>query len=258
LGIDTKTTSPEDVISEAENGEFSSGAVLEALLEAAPTFRFRTWQGKPSAEYPDPRVNHDWRGAFDYSENGDGDAVQDSSGEKPKWESDAEAEAEAGAAEEDVPAEEPETEATEEPEEVEKVDYLALAKLADAGRPKKEALAAAKTLSDRAKMLGIEGAEGMASWVEVAEAIVGEEQPEAEEEEEEPQEEEEYQEEPEEWAPSEGEVCYLSNGAKKAPTECEIVKVYGKVQKADVKRLDTKKIIKGVPFAKLGPDEIPF
>lgn len=35
----------------------------EALKAAGPFFHFRTWQGKPTEQYPNPRTNHDWRGA---------------------------------------------------------------------------------------------------------------------------------------------------------------------------------------------------
>lgn len=34
------------------------------LVEAAPRFKFNTWASAPSAQYPDPRVNHNWNGLF--------------------------------------------------------------------------------------------------------------------------------------------------------------------------------------------------
>lgn len=55
--------------------DFPSGidAALAGLVESAPFFRFRTWKGAPSAEYPNPRVNHTWNGAIEYN-SGDADA----------------------------------------------------------------------------------------------------------------------------------------------------------------------------------------
>jgi hypothetical protein len=40
-----------------------------ALTEAQPTFRFRTWRGKKSAQFPNPRTNHSWEGLIDYDES---------------------------------------------------------------------------------------------------------------------------------------------------------------------------------------------
>lgn len=249
LGIDTKTTEPTDIVAETEDGKYGAGPVLEALMEAGPTFRFRTWQGKPTPQYPNPRINEEWRGVCEYEGDATAEDVQDDSAAEPKWESDAEADA--AKEPEKVPAKTTKP-AVEEP--AEEPDYLALAKLADAGKPKKEADEAKRALAGHAKLLNIEGFEEMDTWTQVAEAILAQSEEEPEEQEEEYQPEEE----PEEWAPQEGEVAYMSNGPKKAPTECEVVKLYPKSQKADVKRLDTKKIVKGVPYDKIGPNETPF
>jgi hypothetical protein len=47
-----------------ENWETSAAA----LKELAPYFRFRTWKGKPTTEFPNPRVNHMWGGVLsDYA-----------------------------------------------------------------------------------------------------------------------------------------------------------------------------------------------
>ena len=37
-------------------------ATAKALVQAAPHFKFRTWQGKPTTDYPNPRVNEQWGG----------------------------------------------------------------------------------------------------------------------------------------------------------------------------------------------------
>ncbi len=52
---------------------------LETLKEEAPHFEFRTWKGKPTPQYPDPRTNHVWNGAVaepDGAVGGEGGDVQ--------------------------------------------------------------------------------------------------------------------------------------------------------------------------------------
>lgn len=41
-------------------------SVASGIKEASPTFRFRTWSGEASDEYPVPRTNHQWNGATDF------------------------------------------------------------------------------------------------------------------------------------------------------------------------------------------------
>ena len=65
-------------INTADIGADDIEATCAALKEAMPYFKFRTWKGKPSKEYPNPRINHDWRGLTDYTPDGD-DGVQDNS-----------------------------------------------------------------------------------------------------------------------------------------------------------------------------------
>jgi hypothetical protein len=69
LGVDTTESSFDDLED-----------VAASLKEAQPHFRFRTWQGEPTKEYPNPRVNHDWRGVCEYEEDDSAaeDAVEDS------------------------------------------------------------------------------------------------------------------------------------------------------------------------------------
>ena len=59
-------------------------SAVQMLEEAQPTFRFRTWRGKPTEAYPDPKVNHMWNGIVDFtppSDSSSGDVV-DTSGEE--------------------------------------------------------------------------------------------------------------------------------------------------------------------------------
>lgn len=58
---------------------------VAALKQASPSFRFRTWRGDATPEFPDPRTNHVWNGAVSEelapSANGaPHDAVDDSTG----------------------------------------------------------------------------------------------------------------------------------------------------------------------------------
>jgi hypothetical protein len=55
-------------------------AQLATLKESAPFFRFRTWQGPKSDQYPNPRVNHTWEGTQgleDYTPPDEGSPVED-------------------------------------------------------------------------------------------------------------------------------------------------------------------------------------
>jgi hypothetical protein len=64
-GIDTSSLDPDDL-----------PQTFEALIEAAPHIRFRTWRGKATDQYPDPRTNHEWNGLIDYTPSG-GSPVED-------------------------------------------------------------------------------------------------------------------------------------------------------------------------------------
>lgn len=57
LGVDTTQHEDEGSIQEA----------VEALNLAKPYFSFRTWKGKPTDQYPNPRVNTIWGGAVEYT-----------------------------------------------------------------------------------------------------------------------------------------------------------------------------------------------
>ncbi len=65
LGIDTSALEFEDLETTAA-----------ALKEAQPTFRFRTWKGQVSKQYPNPKTNHTWNGLCDWVEQ-DTNPVED-------------------------------------------------------------------------------------------------------------------------------------------------------------------------------------
>lgn len=60
LGADTSEVEVEDL----EN-------LAAALKEEAPTFRFSTSQGKPTKQYPNPRVFTNWHGQIDVNDEGE-------------------------------------------------------------------------------------------------------------------------------------------------------------------------------------------
>lgn len=73
LGLDTTQVAAEDMES-----------VVAAMKDANIYFRFRTWKGKPTAEYPNPRTNHVWNGIVqDYVEPAAGDGVVDNTSRSP-------------------------------------------------------------------------------------------------------------------------------------------------------------------------------
>lgn len=69
LGLETADMDP-DQIEEA----------CTALADAGIFFEFRTWQGKKTTEYPNPRVQHVWNGACEYDGESSSETV-DSTGD---------------------------------------------------------------------------------------------------------------------------------------------------------------------------------
>lgn len=178
LGLENaENIDPNEIVVQLAEDKFESGPVLEAML--APDnpifFRFRTWKGTPTETFPNPTVQHEWRGKCEYSAEEAGEsAVEDETGGKPGWEKDEEFEAEA----------EEETEA--EAEQEEEADELA--QLGEAADAKDKD--AQKQLQARAKKLKIDP-DKLDKWVDVANAIREAEVPEEAEEEAETEAEEE-------------------------------------------------------------------
>lgn len=232
LDVDTKTITGEQVVTEGGKDGYSSGPVLQLLEKAKPYFGFRTWKGKATEQYPDPRVNHQWGPTCEYD-------PEASSGVADETEAPFESEVEESG---------PEIEDEAGTEEV--VDYLELGSVADAGKPKAKAEAAQQALTDRAQELSVEGYEDMPTWTEVAEAIVAAEGEPEDGSVDGDEEEEEFFEE--EWAPTVGETCFAKMPRAKEPVEVEIKAING--EKADVLRKDTNRTTKNVPFANLSVD----
>lgn len=66
LGVDTAQVPPDQL-----------EAVVNSLADGDIHFGFRTWSGKPTAEYPEPRVTHTWTGACEYEETTTDDVVEE-------------------------------------------------------------------------------------------------------------------------------------------------------------------------------------
>jgi hypothetical protein len=203
LGVDTSGLTIDDLESTAE-----------ALKQEAPTFRVRTWKGKPTPQYPDPRVNEQWRGACEF----DGEVappVEDHTAAEPE------------AVEEEAAAEE------------EAVDLTALGAAADGGDGD-----AAAQLEELANAAGIDP-EKIESWAEVAAMLEGGEEAEAA-----PEEEEVV----EEAIPAKGEIWYYKPPKAKKAVECEISAVFEKSKKVNLKNLDSGEIINAIDFNKLSSE----
>jgi hypothetical protein len=231
LGADTANLSVNDL-----------ETTVNALKEAAPHFRFRTWKGDPTPEYPNPRVNHTWNGLVEYTGDDDpGGAVEDHTTPSRNG---------AAAAAEDTADEEPTAEAG---------DYqlLELAQAADEGDED-----ARKQLTELAVAAGAseEDVENAPDWSTVARMASGEA---AEGGDEEAVEEEPAADEPEpDWEPQKEEVYkyqLLDKSGKpltdpktkkaKKPVEVEIVSVDKKAKTVVIKNLDDgKTLYKGVKW----------
>lgn len=232
LGMETEELEPEDLEEAAKE-----------LVEAAPYFAFRTWSGKPTKQYPDPIVNHQWIKEVEYEAEEDDDVEE---------EDDEELE------EDELEEEEYEDE---EEEEEDEIDLDALVKKA-----KRKNKAAQKELTEWALEQGLteEQIEETDSWEELVELAQGDEEEDEEEEEYEDDEEEEYEDEEEdeeeedEEIPQKGmTVSYKPPRARKA-VECLVTSVASTKGTCSLKNLSTKEIYKAVPFEKVIMDDIPF
>lgn len=278
LGADTSDfKGPEDLLT-----------ICEALQEQKPFFRFRTWQGKATEQYPDPRTNETWcgtKGLDDFSPDSD-DGVVDNTGDGDEVPEEA-AEEEGETAEEgsEVDIEALAQEAPNDAEAAEKLKQIAM----DAGVSEEDfdnadwadvpGLIAAATDAPAEEEGG--EAEEEVDFVALGEAAAGgdveamtalqeagterglnepdfdswESFAEAIASTEIPGEEGEAEEE----APEiqKGDVYHYSpidpktKKPVKKPVECEVLSVDEKTETVQLKNLDTKAIYKGVPFSAL-------
>lgn len=245
LGIDTEGIDPNDWES-----------VSDALQAEGPYFEFRTWQGKPTEQYPNPRVNEDWRGIKegyvppeDESEEEDNTAEESPvsrTAKKKKAVAKAAVKPTKGskkkaAAEDDGPSyEEEEAEDVETEEETgeEEPDLDALATAADGGDEDAQA-----ALIELAEEAGLDH-ESFPLWVDLAAELQSGEGGEEEEEEEETVE-----------APEKGVAVYHKPKGARARVECTIQLVNMETKVCTLKNLDDGKLYKAVPWGVISLDK---
>lgn len=214
----------------AEATEDDLETLAAALKEDEPYFRLRTWKGDPTEQYPNPRVNIEFRGSCDYVPDEEGNTVSDATGKEPS------------------DAEEVEPEDTEANE----LSLAELGALADAEEEKgdDENNDARVELEEKAKEVGVVSAD-FDTWAEVAEAM--EAQPEESNEGDASQ--EESEEEEDDWAPEKEEIYNYKPPRMRKLVVCEVTSVNESKQTVTLKGCDSKKFYKDVPWDKLEDTE---
>ncbi len=202
-------------------------ALLEALKEAKPTFKFGTSARDPSSDYPTPRVWERWYGAVDNNTDEEEEGVADDTDE--------------------VPDEEPEAEEEEvDEDEVSGDDLKQLGEAADNDDEE-----AQKRLAElcESREDGEIDPDDYDTWAEVATLLsIGEEEEEEEEEGEEEEEEEGI-------IPEKGDVLSYKPPKARKSQECEVTAVFTANETCNLKSLDTGKGYKSVEWSKLSEVE---
>lgn len=235
LGIETSELDPDDL-----------ETTVEALKEEKPYFRFRTWKGEATEQFPNPRVNHQWRGVCEF-EPEDDDDVQDDTEDKEAPKPEAKPTKPTAKAEKEVAKPKPGAKAkAEKPEPVEEEDIATLGELADGGEDE-ENEEAQRRLTELAETAGIDVEdEAYDSWTAVANALAeagGDEDESGDDEGED-----------EEWTPEKGEVCFYKPPKARKAVECEITAVFAGKETVNLKSLDDGKSFKSVPWDKLSQE----
>lgn len=183
--------------------------ICAALKQAKPSFRFRTWKGEKTAQFPNPRVNHEWKGAI-AAVAAPADDVQDNSGPGDGG-------PDSGSVSEMSPT--------------------ALGIAADNGTD-----GAAEKLTEIALAAGFsqKQVDGAESWTKLGEDVAeatggGEQTPEADE-------------GNGEWVPAKGEVYMFKPPKAKKAVECKITAVFEGNRTCNLQNLDDKSMHKGVSW----------
>lgn len=223
LGVDTTTIDFSDLDEAAA-----------ALVEEAPFFRFRTWVGKPSTQFPNPRTQHQWKGACDApDEEGDGGVVE----EEPKTKSKSRtSKAKAASKGKASSRKKPEPEPAEEEMSID--DLVAAAEDGDEE--------AQRDLQETAEGLGIEDVDSIETWTEVGEAITAAEEGDGEE--------EGDADEGDDAPPEKGEVYSFRPPRKRNYVDVEVTAVFPSKESCNVKDPDGK-IHKNISWDKLVVEE---
>lgn len=212
LGVDTK-----------DMGEDDLEVVAQGLEEAKPFFRFRTWKGKPTEQYPNPRVNEVWEGVTDYTPPDEDTGVVDHTEEAA------------------TDTEEPDDKGDDSGSDKE-LSLEELGRLAEDSQDEE----AQADLQEKAAALGID-ADEIETWTEVATLIA--------EKEDGGDNDKEGSEEGEEFVPEKGEVyLYKPKGARKL-SECTVTATFEKSQTCNLRRLDDDKTFRAVAWDELVEQE---
>jgi len=200
LGIDTSDIELDDL-----------DEVVAALKKIGPRFRFRTWQGEANERFPNPRVQHDWRGMCETVEETEEDGgVDDQTEELPPHG--------------DPPPDD-------------EVPFNDIASDADGGDAE-----AIKKLTKFALENGVtqDQIDEAENWEDVA-ALA-----QKEEEEEEESEEESESTDVENWEPKKEEVYKYKPPRARKLVECEVTAVFAGKQTVNLKNLADHKIYKSI------------
>jgi hypothetical protein len=198
--------------------------MCNAVKSARPYFRFRTWQGQPSKEFPDPRVNETWLGHCEFTAEED-DVADDVDEPSSDYEPDV--------------TEEKEDEGAGEPNEE---DLGSLAARADNGDNE-----AAAELRQKAIAAGVEesAADEAESWGAVVEMMreLGEGNIDSRENGE--------SEEDGSWEPEKESVYGFRPPRARKPVDCSVTAVFHGKRTVNLRDLDDGKTYKGVPWDRL-------
>jgi len=209
--------------------------VAEVLKDQQPHFRFRTWIGEATSQFPNPRTNHVWSGSCEY----DGEADEDVEDETDDDEED----------DDDLPFEPLDGEGGEEEEEEVADNLDTLATAAD-GDDEKAQLA----LASQASKAGVDedDVNGAESWSEVAELIRGVSSVEYKiRSDSDSDEGKEDDEDDEDWIPEKGEVYFFKPPRARKSVECEVTAVFAGRKTSNLKSLDDGKSYKAISWDKL-------
>lgn len=188
-----------------------------ALKEAAPRFRFRTWQGNATPQFPTPRVNHEWKGLIDYEPD-----TEPAGGEVDDQTSDNEP---------------PETQTQPLEPASQDAELIELAKAADAGDE-----GAAVRIAEDGEAVGVDTSP-FDSWADAARAVIEASSGEPAAEGPEPASEVN--------TPEKGDVLWHKPKGARKRLEAEVTAVFVGKQVCNLRLLDDNRLIKAVPWDKL-------
>ena len=211
----------------------------EFLQEAGPTFRFRTWKGEATDQYPNPRTNHQWQGAVEIEDAEDvaATAVTEKASTPSRKapvppvtteESEVEPEEESEAVE--AAEEEPSSEETE----FASMSLAEVAQLADGGDDE-----AGVWLEGQANEKGVDS-ESVETWAEVAELLDSSEDVSKASSDDEPV---------ADWEPQKGETYFYKPPRARKAVEVEVTAVFPGKQTVNLK--GDSKTFRGVSWESL-------